>query len=421
MRHGFTFARRALALGGLALAGCGTAPPPPTPAPAAKATAVPIVSAVPPRLGLLGAAPAPVTEPPDEELPEPTAPVPGRFERVPLPAGVPAITGVSGRGDRDVWMVAKDSGVLRWDGARVERKGAPRCFADACCGRLVDCARAPGKCSTKGCPFGDPSCANPVDFDSIRVTGEAVVVSAFIDTGGLTQSRIDARLDARGRWSCEQGDGDGLLHGGSQDITLDDHVIHLDTPTHFINSPGTFSVVVDGRRLPMPSDGFLFTPIGGIAARTADDLWFWAGSSVWRGDGLGWTKQSMDFARVSALWVTDPGRLVWALDEGDDLLVRWDPDRGVRARMSVPGASELLVGEGSSFWLTGKEILRHWDGRAMTSVEAPLDETARRSWLAPTGELWVVGADRVAKVKVGKSEAPAGAAHRFVPAKAVKP
>ncbi len=357
----------------------------------------------------------------EEAHTEPLPVEPGRFEAVPLPPGTPALRGVSGLGDDDVWMVA-EGGVLRWDGKRVEKKGRPRCFADACCGRLVDCARDPSKCG-KPCRFGDPNCANEVDFDHVRVTGGVVIVSAVVDTGGLTRSPIDSRLDAQGRWSCEQADGDGLLHAGSQDVQIKDHVIHLDTPSSFINAPGAFSVVVDGRRLAMPSDGVFGTAEGGLAASAVDDLWFWSRSSLYRGDGLSWTPIPTGLTGLSSVWITEPGT-AWALGvdkQGDgegeqsDELIRWDLSSGARTRFFVPGAADVLDRGGREFWLIGKQTLRHWDGRALRAVEAPFEDTVSRAWLSPGGTLWVVGEDPAPKAKGAKSK---GAAFRFVPAAA---
>ncbi len=149
--------RRASWLGAVvvwaAASSCGTTPPAPAraPAPEATATAAPAED-VEPALSLVGREPS--LEPAVELRDEPLPAFDGRFERVRLPTNMAAVVAVVGRGGDDVWMLAKGNAVLHFDGKRTTQRGNPRCRADSCCGRLIDCAPNREVCSPT-CSLGD--------------------------------------------------------------------------------------------------------------------------------------------------------------------------------------------------------------------------------------------------------------------------
>jgi hypothetical protein len=408
-------------LAAAALAACGGAEPQPSaPPPAPSAVAAASAVAPGPRLGLLDGA---LEEAPSFPAPGPVTAYPGRFVAVPLPAGMPAIVAVVGLGSDDVWMLAASSAVLHWDGARVSDQGRPGCFADRCCGQLVDCPRDPRGCSDEGvaaCEKHRADCAMRVDFDSLRVERGAVVVGANVYTGGLTANVIESRRQKDGRWSCEQPARDRLLRVGTLPLSPS---LRLETSSRVLgNQLGETSVVAGERRVLLP-DGLLHAEVS-LAARADDDLWLWEPAStsprLWHGNGMAWFPVATGLRAQDEVWITAPASL-WALGvrdgEVDESLLRLDLDQGTWERFPAAGASRMLRAAGAGFWLLGEKVYHHWDGRALRRLEAPLamEDPSRRVWLGPAGELWVVGGSPTATVKGPSGDLPAAAAFRLPP------
>jgi|SRR5580704_305537 hypothetical protein len=419
-RGSFAARRAALHLALATLVACTGAPlaEPPHAAPPLPPPAAP-----PPKLGLLD---EDVEQAPAEVMPAGRVEAhAGRFEPIPLSPAAPTILAVTGRDGRDVWMLANHNAVLHWDGTRTTERGTPRCFADSCCGRLLDCAHRPKLCAPPS-----PS-AIDVDFDAISLRGGDVIVEAVVDTGGMTSSLVEARLGRDGRWRCEQSEGDGLIHPGVQPISVGGASLQLETPGWLVNPIGGVSLLYDGRRVAVPKEVRQGWGRVGLAARSPDDLWLWsteldelhAGEPggrpprVWRGNGLAWAPASIGFETLTDLWVTDG--VVWALgafrkDDETDLL-RWDTGKAAWQHFPAPGATSVRRTGGRDFWLLGKSDLYRWDGRALRRVEVPIElmDASRQTWSGPSGELWVVGADRAAKVTTPKGGEAAGVALRL--------
>jgi hypothetical protein len=351
-----------------------------------------------------------------------------RFEPVALPPKTPAIVAVDARSERDVWMLAADGRVLRWDGARVVDRGAPHCFTDSCCGTLVDCARKPAMCARQAVENCQPfryDCAMEVSWSFLRLTPDDVIVRALVDTGGMRASLVESRLGKNGRWSCEQGPGD-LVYPGSLgrgddgpralELSVDGASLRFEAPAVLANRYGGHMLLVDGRRVPLPDDvqyGGVMGPDASFAARTPSDLWLWTGSGqVWRGNGLGWTSLPSGLASVAEIWFGAPATawVLGALGEGKEQLLRWDLDRGGGQRFETPFA-EWMLRDGQDFWLFGKKALYHWDGTALGRAAPPL--SIEHAWRGASGEIWLVGADPTARMKLGDEDVPLGAVFRL--------
>jgi hypothetical protein len=417
-------------------AACGGGSAPVVVAPPAAVVPAPSV-AKPPR-------PPPPEDEPDAELPvEGVTSHPvftGRFERIPLPPGTPAVVAIEGRDDRDVWMLAQGGTVLHWDGSRVTAKGRPACFTDSCCGRLFDCTGAPDKCTDaaiKSCSMGRSDCAWAVVFDDLRVTREEVVVRAWVNTGGLRSSLVESRL-REGRFTCEQAQGD-LLYPGSRARGDGPHVLELAVGGSSIRfeppagyGGGPYGLVIDGRRVPLPPG------VTELAARSVDEIWvagFHFGQDpggLWRGDGLGWRPIPLpDDTGPERVWIGENG-LVWVLGPagtergrswGDELdrrertmgLLRLDQQRSAWTRFATPGLLSVHGGE-HDFWLLGKESFYVWDGRALSRAAAPLvlgrflheDGQPVDAWRSPSGALWVAGGalEKKPETKQAKGKSP---------------
>lgn len=212
----------------------------------------------------------------------------GRFEPVPLPPGTRAIVAVAGRSGSDVWMLASGK-VLRWDGARVTDRVAPTCLVDSCCGTLFDCSKNPAKCTkaaVERCQPFSGSCAMPVAWSALRITSDEVIVGALVESGGMRPSLVESRLGKNGRWSCQQGEGDHVYPGQrgrgdvarSLELSLGGASLRFEGPAVLVNNYGGYSLVVDGRRVPLPEVAQRVAPGPldiGFAARSLDDLWLW--------------------------------------------------------------------------------------------------------------------------------------------------
>jgi len=372
---------------------------------------------VQPALSLVGSEPSlePVVELRDEPLPA----FDGRFERVSLPANTKEVVAIAGRGGDDVWMLAKGNAVLHFDGKRTKSRGNPRCYADSCCGRLIDCARNREACSPT-CSLGFGRCAEPVVFESLRLTDDDVIAQAVIYTGGLRGALVEARLE--NGFECEQSQDDLIYPGarGSGDVhraeklSVDGAAIRLEGPAWLVNPLGGNSLVIDGRRVALPDAARTHV---GLAAPALNDLWLWApfDGFVWRGNGIAWVPVSTGVDDLTQLWADGAGH-VWALSgaEGDEVLLRWDLGRDGWTYIATPGATRALTSRNHTFWLIGKTAQYHWDGQTLSHSEAPLD--VADGWLDDAGELWLVGGDRTAKVGRGKDRQAASAVYRVTAA-----
>jgi hypothetical protein len=75
----------------------------------------------------------------------------------------------------------------------------------------------------------------------------------------------------------------------------------------------------------------------------------------------------------------------------------------------------LVRGTGErDVWFLGAKGFYQWDGATLRRAEAPLG-AVDDAWVGPSGEMWVVGADRTRQVTTKDGPKPAGAAIR-VPA-----
>lgn len=320
----------------------------------------------------------------------------GRVEPLPLPAGTGGIIGIAARDAKDVWMMVRGGALLHWNGARIVAKGRPTCFTDSCCGTLIDCAKQPSQCSKQAfeaCRAVSQNCAMPVDFGGIRVTAEEVIAEAIVQTGGLRDSLVEAHLGKGGRWSCHQGKGD-LIHPGSRgrgdgphadELTAGGSTFRFEGPARLVNPLGGYSLVVDGRRVPLPAD-VGFTNLG-FAARGPGELWLWSsgGGQLWRGNGLGWSAVPTEIGAIEELW-TEGQAIVWI--RGDEALLRWDTETGAQQLFALPTATGRIPA-GKGFWILGKEAFYLWNGRALHRLAAPLEPMA--SARSPGGEIWVAG------------------------------
>ncbi len=417
----------AASLGAIALAACSAASPPAPPPPA---VAAPVVAPLPAKLAL-------VDDDADDERPAEVVSVgalpafAGRFEAVPIPKKTAAVVSVSGRGEDDVWMLARGGPVLHWDGKRVADMGTPQCFTDNCCGTLLDCAKKPGLCRkppAEGChPFGPP-CAMRVDWGWVEVDEGDVAVGAIVDTGGMRGSLVEAHLGKGGRWACAQGKDDMVQPGSrgrgdgprAMEKSVGGAAVRFEGPAVLVNVLGGYSLVVDGRRVPLPADVERARDVG-FEARGPADLWLWRsdGGRVWRGNGLAWTPLRTELAQVAGVWFADPGSawMLGSMGEGNELLVRWDlgPRPGLRAdeppsapgparRFETPGATIVLHSDRPDFWLLGKTAFYFWDGRDLRRAEAPLD--VEDAWRSRRGEVWVAGGERGAQGKAAPQGDP---------------
>lgn len=405
-----------------ALAACGPAPLPPPSSPAPVATARP--SAPPAVVGLVAGAPDEASV--DMTLVASLPAFGGRFERVELPPKTPVLLSLDGRDDRDVWMLAADGRVLRWDGKSVTSAGTPECYTDSCCGTLFDCKRKPSLCTRAAAehcqPFGGP-CAMLVDWASVRVAGDDVVVSTIVETGGLRGSLVEARRRRDGRWSCEQGKDDFVYPGmrargdtaHAYEVTLDGATIRFEGPAFLVNPNGGNLLVVDGRRVPLPQEASWTRSGVALAARSPGDLWLWQDdpARVWRGNGLAWYPFPVGLETVADLWLTEPGT-AWVLgadgEAGTESLVRWDIDKKSGQRFATPGAVQVLKGRGDEIWLLGEKAVYPWDGRELRRADAPL--AVQHAWRSDAGTVWLIGGDLDAKVKLHEADVPAGAVFR---------
>ena len=161
--------------------------------------------------------------------------------------------------------------------------------------------------------------------------------------------------------------------------------------------------------------------VGGIAARTLDDLWLYGqGNTVWHFDGQQWTEVASPFSvqggpggttgaprgfAAESLWPLGGGQAtLWA--GGNPMIATAEAGTArTQARALRVGCCHLVAATGTGpddVWLVGERaFVLHWDGQRYT-----FDETLARqqsapdawpfprlsaAWVAPDGAVWTVG------------------------------
>jgi hypothetical protein len=331
------------------LAACSAAPlppappraadPPPAPPPLA-ATAAPVLLP-----SLVGEPPPPIPAPAAAAF----APLTLEVAPAPYRAGLPAVYGVSGRSDRDVYVLAHypDNRVtlLHWDGARTTDVPGPKCSGE---------------------------------FWGVTLTDDDILLTGTIYGEGYTGT-VTARRRGR-EWTCESSSRD--QHVPTREGVLrvhDSEVLHGD------------------ERQPSPGDyyGESFE----MAAGTAANLWIYVigGDLVLHGNGIAWEPRPPGVARVHSLRV-DLSGTAWLVggdgksDEGG-VVERWDREAHAWRRLPAPEGlrgSRVRARAADDVWILGKEHLYHWDGHVFRRGRSPLAEI-HAAWLSPTS-LWLAGA-----------------------------
>ena len=330
------------------------------------------------------------SDPIEPPLLEPT-PIVARFVEVALPRDVAPVVAVDGRNDQDVWIVTSDNAVLHWDGSRIRRRAVLQCHTDACCGRLVDCAKLPqGACQAE-CSNGAPQCAPLAEFSHVRVGPRDVVVSAYVQTGGLRPSLVAARL--LGGFQCEQQLGD-LVYPGSGArgegpnepvVVKDDVTFRVGLPAHLVNPLGGYALFMNGRRVPLPPDSNWWSSFQFAAP---DDIWL-DNSRMWRGNGITWEPVEMGI-KVATHWVDGSDR-IWVLgnlgqDTGAQLLHQ-NRDQDGWTQFAVPRA-ETVVGEGHDTFFVLGQAYYYWNGSELGTFDMPIQP--KDTWY-DSGKLWIGG------------------------------
>lgn len=339
-----------------------------------------------------------------------------------------------------MWLLPHRSPAFQWDGARFVDRGTPSCFADLCCGRLIDCAKEPKRChEKKDCSYDSMDCALRLEWSFLDSTPSSVLLGGYQRTASDTRSLVFARPHTGG-WACEQGTEPHMLAGSrgsgdserAQEWTVDGVRIRLGAPVPIPGSLGFggYHLTIDGRAVALPADAVYAAC--DLAPRTLGDLWLWCQDRVWRGDGLTWSSVDTGLGDVSRMWVGTAGQ-VWALGQAkegqcDTALVRWDGEDATERRFCVPGAETVVVG-GGQFWLLGRgaatddegrpvfrmedETFYFWDGQGLQRTSSPLAFGA--AYRSPSGDLWLVGAER-GKTKTTDRAKPklTGVAYRAV-------
>jgi hypothetical protein len=380
---------RTAALAALLLAASCASPVPPRPPPPPRPIAA--APAPPPPDGprtLLGA-PAPVAVP---EVPPP-APVvgelPRRFEVVRLPPRVTTLFAVAGRGERDVWMLGEGREVLRWQGSRLDAVKMPACAFEVTLGPGYRVHSEPA-------------------YDTLAVLPGSVSVSGIRTDAGFRGSYpvfVEASSRDGRTFACHEGGDAALIRSmaGEAEIAL----------MRAFSSARPLSVA--GRGLPLPAGADQGE--ARVAGRAGADLWLWSrgGEGVWHHDGVGWQPRPLGRGKVAGLWVDEDGA-AWVV--GGGLAQRWDRQAGAWRILPLPAdldASHVAAASAREVWFFGKTTAFVWNGREVRRGELAVGEV-RAAWVSPGGELWVVGEDRRARIRVkvedGETEVPAGVALR---------
>ncbi len=355
------------------------APPPPVPPPPEP----PVPATIPP---------APPPLPPPAPLAEPLPPLTRSFTAVTMSGVKGALTAISGRSAKDIWLLSSEGtelwgryesgAVYHYDGKRVKSFGHP------CDG------------------------ANWWDV----VAGKDTVVA----TGYRAWSRgvfpfFRATLSANGKWSCDYHDlgfPTGLTRGGGGrvwqlgcgsecrfDVAGGEAIafpsLHRTAAAREPDAPPPYSALAmtgaadgwlvhegeDGRHWLFRFNGVAWTALAPIAEdTTATDVW---------GDAEG------------NAWI--PLRVAQEQDAPAEALLRWDGH--VLAHVAVPASFQVGVVRGSGpkdVWFFGPDRrMYQWDGERLRQGKATFD--VNDAWFAPDGDLWLVGGQEAGEDK------PAGA------------
>jgi hypothetical protein len=393
-----SMARTATLMALLLSASCASAPPPRPPAPVVAAP-TPIVAAPrPPSEGpatlVQVAARVTLDDAPDapvfEELPR-------RFEVVRLPRKVTGLVAVSGRGERDVWMLGDRQELLRWQGSSLAVVKTPSC-------PFVADFRRIGGAVMRTEPFYDTLAVLP---GSVAVLGKRHEYG----TRGSYAIDIEARTTDTRRWSCIGNGYPSTLRSMAGDAEIG----------VWRSSGHDGPVWIDGRQAPLPEAAKGVDDLS-VAGRSAADLWLWNGSAaVWHFDGLAWQPRPLPTGTAVDLWV-DAGGAAWVLGAGH--LQRWDGEAGAWRRLPFAVGEDAFALRGVSareVWIFGKTRAALWNGRELRRGELPVEEI-HAAWVSAAGEVWVVGTDPAELVTVetdeGRKDVRAGIVLRApVPAK----
>ncbi|MFO0590366.1 MAG: hypothetical protein U0441_22680 [Polyangiaceae bacterium] len=356
-----------------ALAACGP-PPAPTP-PAVKPSPVvkappPAVTAAPvslPDFSLVARpAVAPVCAAPPAGEP---GPIPGGFLEVTLPAQTPALVDVEGRDDRDVWFLPEwghEPGLLHWDGATLSE---------------------------------DRISCHPGEGVGLSLGRSEVIAVTTYDNGEYMEFR-EARRSPKGTWSCTDQDTQELYLGVGEEML---RVSAVGWPD------------LGGHALPIADVGKTWSLLSAphLAGRAADDVWVRLNrNDVLHWNGVVWEDRSPALSSVEDLHVSTNGA-VWIAgnydnaangsenghgeaeegSKGGRVVLRWDPAAQTWVCFPTPvdfHARHVRGGSGEEVWLLGEKEIYHWDGKAFQRAVTPTPHLTD-AWLAPTGELWLVG------------------------------
>lgn len=345
-----------------------------------------------------------LTDPPPPAAAEAPSTVEGKVDvpvvTVALPAKTPTVVDIAGRGEEEVYLLTAKGNVLQWNGKDWKDLGAPKCFAESCCGTLVDCKAHPQQCAKKAteqcAPMNYPSCAFEVQFDYIQAEPD-VRARTVIQTGGLRGSLLEAKLGADGKWTCVQGDSD-LVHPDSagrgdvahpREYVVDGASFRFEGPARLVNPLGGHILTIDGRRINLPEPTNFGVSLN-VLARSRDDLWLYSYDPLlWHGNGLDWHPVELALETLEDIWL-DGDKNLWVLGSsaGQTLLLRRDLAKDTWHRTLVPGATSSVAGMGRDFWLVGDSFY-YSDGSALKKVDVQIG--LQGSWRSKKGDVWLVG------------------------------
>ncbi len=319
-----------------------------------------------------------------------------------MPAKTGALLAVGGRDARDVWITGDDRVLLRWDGARLAAGKAPSC---------------PSRYELNFGPGNVQRFVLEPSYQHVLAAPREIVLSGprrEIGSRGDWRNDVEARVRAGGGVTCVANAGiyppvEHVVAGALARVQI--------YPRR--------ELTLDGRRVPLPADAFE-DPLD-VAGKATDDLWIWngRGGRLWRGNGVAWFVVPTGLDGIEDVWLDETGA-PWVLgvvkDRGEALL-RWDEARGALRPLPLPRDTGAALVRGTSardVWVLGSKAVLQWDGRAFRRAESPIG-TVNDAWVAPSGELWMVGGDRARKVKTEDGTGPAGAAFRLPAPEGAKP
>ncbi|HEX7602583.1 MAG TPA: hypothetical protein VF316_13295, partial [Polyangiaceae bacterium] len=382
------------------LGACGGAAPTPV---ATRAPPTPLASASearptpPPRLALLAEEPADEAER-ARPLDEPLLPLDRAFEAVELPPDVQAVLGIGPLDALELWLVADGKiaprettnvfdgqyenddrlVVLRWDGARFARQGAPDCAYIPKGGRVLDALPESARRAPHDGSITIPLA--PVYDGSFRIVGGEVFLRAMLWVGDASpHPTIEARLGREAKWSCV---GIGREYRPEQSLVLGASEARVDAEYRDPMDPTEVHrrLTIEGTRSPLPPAATVADIPVRLAGRQPHALWLWEPGNVWAGNGVAWVSRPLPRGSVLDLWVDDAGA-AWALASADarategELVYRFDLDAGAWRPFPVPAAfgAKLVRGSGArDVWLLGERSIYHFNGRELGRGDAPL-------------------------------------------------